>query len=334
MTWERSAPSAANPLAWSLPLFPIAGIQFRVHFTFVAYALIVVLRGSFGPAEESSVHGASTVGMAVGALFLLVFLREFVRALVVRASGGCAEDVVLWPLGSLQGIDPAPGWIAALLSSVVGTAVSAVAFAAMGITLGMLTGDWIGAGLPDPVSASWLSNPHAWWIDALWITHWTGTQLALLALLPMLPLDGGRAMEAFILRRRGEYETPRIAAVATLATASTAGLVGIVRDLGTLLTVAISCAGFAAFILWRLRAGDSVAAARPSWMVSHDDSEERETNSERERLERERQALAAEDRAVDAILEKIARDGADQLSAAERTTLARATERRRGRSQG
>ncbi|MCX5640698.1 MAG: hypothetical protein NT059_07810 [Planctomycetota bacterium] len=57
MTWERSAPSASNPLAWSLPLFPIAGIHFRVHFTFIAYALIVVLRGSYGPAEESSVHG-------------------------------------------------------------------------------------------------------------------------------------------------------------------------------------------------------------------------------------------------------------------------------------
>ncbi|MEI6475329.1 MAG: site-2 protease family protein [Planctomycetota bacterium] len=333
MTWERSAPSASNPLAWSLPLFPIAGIHFRVHFTFIAYALIVVLRGSYGPAEESSVHGASTVGMAVGALFLLVFLRESTRALVVRASGGSAADVVLWPLGSLQGIDPAPGWLAALLSAAVGTAVSAVAFAAMGIALGMVTGDWIGAGLPDPISASWLSNPHVWWIDALWITHWTGAQLALLALLPMLPLDGGRAMEAFILRRRGEYETPRIAAVATLATASTAGLVAIVRDFSTLLTVAIACAGFAAFILWRLRAGDSVAAARPSWMAVHDDAEEREVAAERERAERERQALAVEDRAVDAILEKIAREGADRLSAAERATLARATERRRGRSQ-
>lgn len=333
MTWERSAPSASNPLAWSLPLFPIAGIHFRVHFTFIAYALIVVLRGSYGPAEESSVHGASTVGMAVAALFVLVFLREAIRALVVRASGGSAADVVLWPLGSLQGIDPAPGWLAALLSAAVGTAVSAVAFAAMGIALGMVTGDWIGAGLPDPISASWLSNPHVWWIDALWITHWTGAQLALLALLPMLPLDGGRAMEAFILRRRGEYETPRIAAVATLATASTAGLVAIVRDFSTLLTVAIACAGFAAFILWRLRAGDSVAAARPSWMAVHDDAQEREVAAEREQAERERQALAVEDRAVDAILEKIAREGADRLSATERATLARATERRRGRSQ-
>ena len=47
----------------------------------------------------------------------------------------------------------------------------------------------------------------------------------------------------------------------------------------------------------------------------------------------ERQARAAEDRAVDLILEKIAREGADRLSATERATLARATDRRRGGSQ-
>ena len=55
--------------------------------------------------------------------------------------------------------------------------------------------------------------------------------------------------------------------------------------------------------------------------------------AERETAEQERQARAAEDRAVDLILEKIAREGADRLSATERATLARATDRRRGGSQ-
>jgi hypothetical protein len=39
--------------------------------------------------------------------------------------------------------------------------------------------------------------------------------------------------------------------------------------------------------------------------------------------------LADEDRAMDQVLEKIAREGADRLSEAERAILARATERRR-----
>ena len=71
-------------------------------------------------------------------------------------------------------------------------------------------------------------------------------------------------------------------------------------------------------------------------MTSHDESEERESRelrAEREATEQERLTRAAEDRAVDLILEKIAREGADRLSAAERATLARATDRRRGGSQ-
>jgi hypothetical protein len=155
-------------------------------------------------------------------------------------------------------------------------------------------------------------------------------QLALLALLPMLPLDGGRVMEAFILRRRGEFDTPRIAASATLAVAAAAGLAAIVRDLSTLMTVAIACAGYAAFTLWRLRAGDSVAAARPTWMPAPaDDAADRQAEAARAKAERSRQALADEDRAMDQVLEKIAREGAERLSDAERAILARATERRR-----
>ena len=50
----------------------------------------------------------------------------------------------------------------------------------------------------------------------------------------------------------------------------------------------------------------------------------------REEAARRREQRAAEDREVDRILEKIAREGADSLSKAEREALSRATERRRG----
>jgi hypothetical protein len=50
----------------------------------------------------------------------------------------------------------------------------------------------------------------------------------------------------------------------------------------------------------------------------------------REDAARRREQRAAEDREVDRILEKIARDGAESLTRAEREAHARATERRRG----
>ena len=41
MTWERSDPAPANPLAWSVPFIGLAGIRLRVHFTFIADAWVV-----------------------------------------------------------------------------------------------------------------------------------------------------------------------------------------------------------------------------------------------------------------------------------------------------
>jgi hypothetical protein len=60
-----------------------------------------------------------------------------------------------------------------------------------------------------------------------------------------------------------------------------------------------------------------------------DDAADREAEAARAKAERARQALADEDRAMDQVLEKIAREGAERLSDAERAILARATERRR-----
>lgn len=330
MSWERQEPEPANPLGWSVPLFRVAGIRFRIHFTFALYATIAILMATAGPAGSTPVHGALTTAYAIGALLAVVSVREVSRALVVRAAGGSADEVVLWPLGSLQGIDPAPGWRGPLLAAAVGPAASALLAAACGISLGLVTGDWAGAAFPDPLSATWLSNPHPAWVELLWILHWTGIQVALLSLIPMLPLDGGLAMEAILVRRRGAFETPRLAATGSLAVAAAAGIVAMVRGMPTLLSVAIACAGFAAFLLWRLRAGDAIASAGQAWRPSapdpEPDAEEREAHR---RASAERESRAAEDRAVDAILEKIAREGADRLTDAERATLARATERRR-----
>ncbi len=333
MSWERHEAEPANPLGWSVPLFPLAGIRFRLHFTFALYATVALLMAAVGPAGSTPVHGPLTTAYSIAALLVVVLFRESVRALVVRAAGGSADEVMLWPLGSLQGIDPAPGWLGALLAAALGPAASALLAAGCGVALGLVTGDWLGAGLPDPLSAAWLSNPHPTWIELLWILHWTGIQVALLSLLPMLPLDGGLALQAFLVRRRGAFDAPRLAAGASLAVAAAAGLVAMVRGMSSLLSVAIACAGFAAFLLWRLRAGDSIASSGQAWKPAAEERADSEAEAEERRVKQraalDREARATEDRAVDAILEKIAREGADRLTDAERATLARATERRR-----
>lgn len=336
MTWERADPGPPNPLAWSVPLASVLGIRFRLHFSFLLFAALVLLRATVGPPESAWLHGANAAGLQLAALLLVVFWRELARALVVRASGGTADEVMLWPLGSLQGIDPAAGWLPALLSACVGSVAAAMQLAAVGIALGTLGGDW-SAALPNPMTAEWLTTPHPWWMTGLWFIQWTGVQVAILALLPMLPLDGGRIAEAFIIRRRGAFDAPRAAAAFSLFAASLAGIVAIVRDLATVMAVAIACAGFAVLQLWRLRAGDAVArsglgswGARPGPFGGAAVPEPDPDQVAREDAARRREERAAEDREVDRILEKIARDGADTLSKSEREALARATERRRG----
>ena len=337
MTWERPDPAPTNPLAWSVPLVRVAGIRFRLHFTFVAYAVLLLLTSWLGPVGATPLHGPASTAMGLAALLAVVLMREFARAAVVRAAGGAADEVMVWPLGSLQGIDPAPGWLAALLAAVVGPAASLVLGAACGAAIGIGSGDW-SAAVPDPRSAAWLSNPQPWWLEATWILHWTGIQVALLSLIPALPLDGGRVAEAVAIRRHGAFDAPRVAATWSLAFSALAGAVAIVRGMPTVLSVAVACAGFAVLMLWRLRAGDAVAAS-DKWIPGGDPVESAErAERERDRAEREaeraareldRRRRADEERAVDEVLAKIAREGADRLTDAERATLAKATERRR-----
>lgn len=332
MTWERSDPDAGpgGLLAWSIPFVRFAGIRFRIHFTFLAYAGLLLLMAAFGPPGGTPLHGVASSLTAIAALLAVVLVRETARALVVRSAGGSADEVLLWPLGSLRGIEPASGATAVLLAALPGAAASIVLLAAVGVPLGAVTGEWATVALPDPFDASWLSNPHPAWMEGLWILQWTGVQLALISLLPLLPLDGGRVVTAICIRSRGEFDAPRVAATFSLAASALLGVGAMVRVYPTLLSVAIACAGYAAVLLWRLRAGDAVAAsARPEWMPARDDDAEREERDRRDQAERDRAARAAEERAVDAVLEKIAREGADRLTDAERATLARATERRR-----
>ncbi len=332
MTWERADPGPPNPLAWSFPLCRIGGTRFRLHFSFVVYALVVVLRAALGPGGSGL--GLGVVATATAALLLLVLVREFVRALVVRAAGGSADDVVLWPLGSLEGIDPAPGWRSALNSAVAGLTGSMVLLAALGTALALATGQWRESLVVDPTSAAWLSNPHPWWIETLWIAHWTNTQLTALVLLPMLPLDGGRVVQAFILRRHGEAEAPRRGATVTMVASGIVGLVAVVCDLPMLLTVAIACAGYAALELWRMKQGDSISAEQGPW-GAHAERARKDAELEQaarqvdEAYRRDRERAAAAERELDRILEKIGREGRGSLTSAERATLEAATEARR-----
>lgn len=338
MTWVAGPEGGrVSPWAFSVPIARIAGTRFRLHWIFLAYGVVVMLRSYFGSTAETNAGGAAgpaVTAQALIALLMLVFVRELTRAMVVRSSGGAADDVTLWPVGTLRGIDPAPGWRCAMAAALAGPCASIVVVALLAIPLGLATGEWIGGAVPDPLDDSWLRNKHAGWVETLWIVQRTGVQLALINMLPMLPLDMGMAMGAVAIRFRGPHDAPRLTANISMVVAAVVSVIAILRSMNTVLAVGVLCFVEAALTLRRIRLGDAVEDAR-GWQPEPTSREDlRREQSEDALRQKRREQQEAEAREVDRILAKIQSKGIDSLTNHEKEALRKATEQRRGGRHG
>src|SRR5438128_6030458 len=84
-------------MSWSLPIFRIAGIQLRIHITF----LLLIAWLAFGYyAQGGSAVAASRV-IFVLLLFICVVLHEFGYAFAAKAFGFNTPDMTLMPIGGV-----------------------------------------------------------------------------------------------------------------------------------------------------------------------------------------------------------------------------------------
>src|SRR6184192_4592594 len=91
-------------MGWSLPIFRIAGIQLRIHVTF----LLLIAWLAFGYyAQGGSVAAASRV-IFVLLLFLCVVLHEFGHAFAAKAFGINTPDITLLPIGGVARLERMP----------------------------------------------------------------------------------------------------------------------------------------------------------------------------------------------------------------------------------
>jgi Zn-dependent protease len=263
---------------------------------------------------------------------VLVVLREWIRSLVVKACGGTADDLTLWPLGSVEGVHPASGWRAAVAAGLAGPCTSIVVLLGLALPIGLATGEWRGSAFPDPLSDAWLRNPHAAWLETLWIIQRTGLQLALINCLPMLPLDGGYFLQAVTERRDGSARQGARTAEISMGVAAAVAILSILMDVPALLAVGILCFVHAALVRRQHRLVEAMMPAFPAELDSHFSNPSTDSDPQEDRQERARQKSAQEARELDRILDKIAREGISSLSRAEQATLQEATQRRRGGS--
>src|SRR5437762_14107810 len=110
-------------MGWSIPIFRVAGIQLRIHVTF----LLLIAWLAFGYyAQGGSVAAASRV-IFILLLFLCVVLHEFGHAFAAKAFGINTPDITLLPIGGVARLERMPEEpLQELVIAVAGPAVNVI----------------------------------------------------------------------------------------------------------------------------------------------------------------------------------------------------------------
>jgi stage IV sporulation protein FB len=191
-------------LTWSINLGRWSGVQIRVHYFLVFFALGRLLNAVVAP-------GHQVVPTACWLLLLLVVLvlHELGHAAMAMAQNVEVEDVRLWPLGNF--VIPVGSSKSNDSISVAAAGLATSGFLAIGSAIvvsmagGMMVFGPFGSG-NDP-GAPYLQNTDykqqfavghwVWWVG--WFGHLNAV-VFLANLIPALPMDGGRIFRAILAR--------------------------------------------------------------------------------------------------------------------------------------
>jgi stage IV sporulation protein FB len=338
--WAGMRPTIDNPFTWSLPIARVGGITVRMHLFFLAYILIELGRGLV-PAKGQHIDFELTA-LAMGVLVTIVLVHELGHCLACRLVRGQADEILMWPLGGLAFCHPPQYWRAHFVTAAGGPLVNVLICALAGSMLGLLTGQWGGVAIPnilDPFAR--LADPaisRSWAHIALYMFNVISLVLLAFNLLPMFPMDGGRLLQALLWPRYGWSRSMRFAVRLGYVTGMALAVFGAMTSNWSLIAIAI-------FGLWscyvthkQLEFSDSMLGLESDEeaMDAYGGTDEPEpstagglpTQTQRA-TQRQAPSRVQEAQEVDRILQKIARNGLDSLSGAERGLLQRATERRR-----
>src|ERR1700726_3470286 len=160
-------------MSWSLPIIRIAGIQLRIHVTF----LLLIAWLAFGYYAEGGSAVAAARVIFVLLLFVCVVLHEFGHAFAAKAFGINTPDITLLPIGGVARLERKPEEpLQEFVIALAGPAVNVV------IALGLLVAiDWHSAA-----AAGVFESPNL-------LTQLLAINVLLLLfnLLPAFPMDEG-----------------------------------------------------------------------------------------------------------------------------------------------
>jgi Zn-dependent protease/CBS domain-containing protein len=207
-------------MSWSIPIVRIAGIQLRIHVTF----LLLIVWLAFVYYTEGGSAAAFAGVLFILLLFACVVLHEFGHALAAKAFGINTPDITLLPIGGVARLERMPEEPRQeLIIAVAGPAVNVVIALCLFLVIGsrglnpatLQTGDFMANLLV---------------INVL---------LVLFNLLPAFPMDGGRILRALLAARMNYARATQIAATIGQAFAFIFGFVGLFRGNPILIFIAL-----------------------------------------------------------------------------------------------
>jgi Zn-dependent protease len=201
--------------AGTIPFFSLFGTPFRLHFSFILLATVVVVK-DFAGHQSTSTYTLFLIGMLVS-----VLLHEMAHAVVANRFRVRTLEVVMFPIGGLPRMDRTltPGeeiWISSA-GPLMNAIIAAVLFGYLALT-----------HQPVSIKPADLMQP----ADVnLWGLLAFGNLLLLgMNLLPAFPMDMGRILRAILSYVRPEDEATRIAAWIGRMLAIAAGLYGLLAS--------------------------------------------------------------------------------------------------------
>src|SRR5438045_2415371 len=195
-------------MGWSLPIFRVAGIQLRIHITF----LLLIAWLAFGYYAQGGSAAAASRVIFVLLLFLCVVLHEFGHAFAAKAFGINTPDITLLPIGGVARLERMPEEpVQELIIAVAGPLVNVV------IALGLV----VAGGFPAVLRRSSVESGG---LVAQLMT--INIMLVLFNLLPAFPMDGGRVLRALLATRMTYARAPQVAANAGQGFAFVFGFLG------------------------------------------------------------------------------------------------------------
>ena len=200
-------------MKWSWKIGTLAGIELRIHVTFLL--LLGWVSASYW------MLGRSMEAMLAGVVFILalfgcVLLHELGHALAARKYGIATKDITLLPIGGLARLERMPTkpsqelWVA-LAGPAVNVLIATVLFACSSLTHG-----WA------PLAR--LSVAAGPFLERLLIAN---VWLVLFNLIPAFPMDGGRVLRALLASQMDYVRATRISAGVGQALALVFGFAGL-----------------------------------------------------------------------------------------------------------